>query len=333
MRGRIPRGWCLVAVIVIASSTPAAAHEVRPGYLEISEVGDGRYDVLFKTPSRGGLRLRLQAILPESCSPTTPVSARLTRDALFERWTVRCESSLAGETIAIGGLNALLTDVLVRIQPLEGSTVTVRVRPGSSSFVVPRDPAIWQIAVTYLLLGVEHIVGGIDHLLFVLALILIVSARWVLFQTVTAFTVAHSLTLAAASLGYVGMPGAPVEAVIALSIVFLASELARDRMGQPGLTSKHPWLVAFTFGLLHGFGFAGALSEIGLPERQIPVALLLFNIGVELGQLVFVAGVLAVLAFSRFIRVPQPVWGWRVPTYSIGCLASFWAIERVAAFW
>ena len=216
---------CAIALATcgLGAASPALGHEVRPGYLEMTEVAPGRYDVLFKTPSAGGLRLKMHAVLPESCPATTLVSGRMTAGALLERWTVQCEGSLVGETIAIDGLEALLTDVLVRIQSIEGPTLTVRLRPASSSFVVPAAPSSWDVAMTYLVLGVEHILGGIDHLLFVLALLLVVSGPWLLLKTITAFTVAHSLTLAAATLGLVRVPGAPVEAVIALSIMFLAS--------------------------------------------------------------------------------------------------------------
>ncbi len=332
-RWRVTGCALVLTTLLFGAPPPALGHEVRPGYLEMTEVAPGRYDVVFKTPSSGGLRLKMHAVLPESCPATTLVSGHMTGRALLEQWTVQCEASLVGETITIDGLDALLTDVLVRIQPLDRSPMTVRLRPASSSFVVPAEPSTWDVAVTYLVLGVEHILGGVDHLLFVLALLLIVSGRWLLLKTITAFTVAHSLTLAAASLGFVDVPSAPVEAMIALSIMFLASELAQDRMGRPGLTSRYPWIVAFTFGLLHGLGFAGALSEVGLPERQIPLALLQFNVGVELGQLLFIGAALAVMASARSMRVSQPVWAWRVPTYSIGAVAAFWTVERVAAFW
>jgi hydrogenase/urease accessory protein HupE len=192
------------------------------------------------------------------------------------------------------------------------------------------------VARTYFLLGVEHILSGIDHLLFVLALMLLVKGMGRIIATVTAFTLAHSLTLAGATLGFVQMPGPPIEAVIALSIVFVASEIIHSRRGSPGLTERYPWVVAFTFGLLHGFGFAGALAEIGLPQASIPMALLFFNVGVEAGQLLFIASLLAILALARQItrriNVPQPAWAWAVPPYAIGGVAAFWVIQRIAAF-
>jgi hydrogenase/urease accessory protein HupE len=207
-----------------------------------------------------------------------------------------------------------------------------RLLPERPRFVVeaPQDSA--GVARTYLTLGVEHILAGVDHLLFVLALVLIVSNRRRLLVTITAFTVAHSLTLAAATLGVVRVPQAPVEAVIALSIVFVAAEIIHGIQGQPGLTARAPWVVAFVFGLLHGLGFAGALAEVGLPSRAIPLALLFFNVGVELGQIIFVAAVWAILALVARASVPRHAWVRALPPYAIGAVAMFWVFERVLAF-
>ena len=319
--------------VALTAAPSAEAHEVRPGYLELIQTAADSYDVLFKVPMLGGSRLRMTAVLPENCEQLAPVATYLLGDAALDRMTIRCDGTIVGQTIAIAGLNELLTDVLVRIQPLEGSSFAIRLKPSSTSFVVPEAPSAWDVARTYLVLGFEHILGGIDHLLFVLALLLIVRGRWLLLKTITAFTVAHSITLAAATLGFVSVPGAPVEAVISLSIVFLASELAHLRLGRPSLTQRYPWVVSFTFGLLHGFGFAGALAEVGLPQDQIPLALLQFNIGVELGQLTFVAAALGIAWAVRGLRVPIPQWAWRVPAYAIGGVAAFWTIERIVAFW
>jgi hydrogenase/urease accessory protein HupE len=201
---------------------------------------------------------------------------------------------------------------------------------------VEAAPGALEVARTYLLLGTEHILGGVDHLLFVLALLILVKGTRRLVWTVTAFTVAHSLTLAGATLGFVHVPGAPVEAAIALSIVFVAAEIIHGREGKVGLTERFPWVVAFTFGLLHGFGFASALSEVGLPQAAIPVALLFFNVGVETGQLLFIASVFALIAASQRVArrfdVAPPAWAWRLPPYAIGSIASFWIIQRIAAF-
>jgi hydrogenase/urease accessory protein HupE len=202
--------------------------------------------------------------------------------------------------------------------------------------VVEAAPRALQVARTYLVLGIEHILGGVDHLLFVLALVILVKGTRRLIATVTAFTLAHSLTLAGATLGFLHVPGPPVEAAIALSIVFVAAEIIRSRQGNAGVTEKFPWIVAFSFGLLHGFGFASALNEVGLPQSAIPVALLCFNVGVEIGQLLFIAAVFTVIALARQLTrrfgMSQPLWAWRVPPYAIGTVAAFWIIQRVGAF-
>jgi hydrogenase/urease accessory protein HupE len=274
----------------------------------------------------------MYATLPESCTPVVPTATYSTPGAFIERTTIVCDGGIIGKLLAIQGLDALLTDVLVRVQFLDESSILRRLSPNAPSFSVPAAPSAYEVARTYLVLGVEHILSGIDHLLFVLALLLLVKNFAMLFKTITAFTVAHSITLALASLGFVQVPGAPVEAVIALSILFLASEIAHSRKGNPGWTERFPWVVAFTFGLLHGFGFAGALAEVGLPQTDIPLALFLFNVGVELGQMLFVAAAVAVVAVLKRVKFEWPEWAWHVPHYGIGTLAAFWCIQRIAAF-
>jgi hydrogenase/urease accessory protein HupE len=223
-------------------------------------------------------------------------------------------------------------DVLVRLQRSDGTAQVVRLTPLTPAFVVEDAPRWTAVATTYLGLGVEHILLGIDHLLFVLAMLLLVRSWGRLVATITAFTVAHSITLALATLGFVHVPPQPVEAAIALSIVFVATEIVHGRMGRTGLTERWPWVVAFAFGLLHGLGFASALREVGLPEQAIPAALLFFNLGVELGQLAFVGVVLVLLASLRSLQLPAPAWSWRLASYSIGAVAMYWTIERVVAF-
>ena len=312
---------------------PARAHETRPGYIEIHEIEPGRYNVVFRVPIVNGVRSQMYATFPENCRPVTPTSAYKSGVAILERTTIECAGGLIGGIITVRGLENLVADVLVRIQPLEGFAIVHRLKPRSASFIVPAAPSKIDIARTYLELGVEHILGGIDHLLFVLALLLLVSGHSMLLKTITAFTIAHSITLALATIGFVSMPSAPVEAVIALSILFLAAEIMRSRSGEPGLTEKYPWVIAFSFGLLHGLGFAGALASIGLPQSDIPLALLLFNVGVEIGQVLFVVTVLVLIAILRRIKITWPEWALRIPAYGIGSLAAFWCIQRIAAFW
>jgi hydrogenase/urease accessory protein HupE len=315
---------CLVAGV-------AAAHEVRPAYLELRQTGAETYDVLWKVPAKGeDLRFGLYVELPADAVRVTEPRGDFVAGSFVERWSVRRKGSLDGTTIHIAGLAATKTDVLVRVERLDGTTQVGRVTPDAPDFAVKATPSSVQVAVTYLELGVEHILLGIDHLLFVLALLILVQGTHKLVITITAFTVAHSITLAGASLGFLSVPGAPVEACIALSIVFVAAEIVHGRKGQPGLTARRPWIVAFTFGLLHGFGFASALHEVGLPQTDIPLALFFFNVGVEVGQLAFIAAVLALIALARRIPLAPPAWAWRVPPYAIGAVASFWLIQRLA---
>ena len=266
----------LLVILLLAGFAPAAfAHEVRPAYLELRETGPETFDVLWKVPGGGeNLRLGLHVELPADCTNPSEPRASMLDNAFTERWSARCAGGLTGGAIHVAGLSATLTDVLVRLERHDGTTQVTRLTPSEPSFVVEAAPRALEVARTYFTLGVEHILLGVDHLLFVLALLLVTRGTARLIETITAFTVAHSITLALATLGQVRVPQTPVEAVIALSIVFVAAEIVRARRGAAGLTARAPWVVAFTFGLLHGFGFAGALSEVGLPQGQIPLALL-----------------------------------------------------------
>ena len=321
----------LVALATLLAPLPGRAHEVRPAYLDLREERPGEFSVLWKTPMLGEMRLALDPVFSGRVEALTPVAAQMTGDAAVQTWRVRAEN-LRGQTLRIDGLETTLTDVLVRVAFLDGSTWVQRLTPQQPGAVIPTSQSRWGVAGTYLALGVEHILTGIDHLLFVLALLLLTTGTWRLVKTVTAFTVAHSITLGLATLGIVHVPSRPVEAVIALSIVFVAAEIVQARRGRAGLAAQMPWIVAFIFGLLHGFGFAGALSEVGLPEGHIPVALLFFNLGVEAGQLLFVAAVLTLVAGARRIPMAWPRWAGLVPPYAIGSLAMFWMTQRVVAF-
>jgi len=327
----------LLVLLTLTACRSAQAHEVRPGYLELSALGNGVWDLLWKVPAKGDLRLGLHVRLPVSCDETEPV-ARAAGGAHVERWRAVCAGGLVGETIAIEGLSATRTDVLVRVRHDDGNTQTVRLTPSDSAFTVERAPGALAVAGAYLMLGVEHILLGVDHLLFVLVLLFLVGSTRRLVGAVTAFTVAHSLTLAAAALGWLHVPPGPAEAAIALSIVFVAAEVVD---GAGGLARRRPWIVAFAFGLLHGLGFAAALTEIGLPEHAIPIALACFNVGVEIGQLLFIAAVLVVLALiSLAERRARGRGTWSVANrlarpaaYAIGTLGAFWLIDRTVSFW
>jgi hypothetical protein len=318
--------------LLLLGMLPANAHEVRPGYLEIRELADQQYSILWKVPMKGDAVLRLQPVLPDDCAELVPRSSRSVAAAMVRQWRVRCEAGLKDQQIRIDGLQNTLTDVLVRITHTGGTTQTVRLTPQNPSFVVSGEPSTLEVAATYLVLGVEHILLGIDHLLFVFALLLIVQGWRRLVGTITAFTLAHSITLAVATLGYANVPQAPVEAVIALSILFLATEIIHIQQGRLGITPRYPWIVAFIFGLLHGFGFAGALSEVGLPPGDIPLALLFFNVGVEIGQLLFVGAVLLGSLLLRRLDWQALRHAEIAVTYLIGSVAAYWTIERVMAF-
>jgi len=330
----------LLAVALFAfSPVMAHAHESRPAYLELQQKSEDVYDVLWKVPARGSeLRLGLYVRLPDDCKIVDPVRSSFLGGAFIERSTIRRSGGLAGAEIYIEGLSNTLTDVLVRIGRLDGSTQVVRLSPSTPSFVVDSAPTFIGVAKTYLVLGIRHIWKGVDHLLFVACLILIAGTWRRILITVTGFTIAHSVTLALATLGLVRIPVPPVEATIALSIVFLATEIARKR--RDTLTWRYPIAVSASFGLLHGFGFASALGVIGLPQVEIPAALLFFNVGVEIGQVIFVSAVLGLFwGFSSIARNSETHprdWLLRIQkplAYTVGIVAMYWTTQRVLSFW
>jgi len=332
----------LFAALVVLLAQPALSDELRPGYLEMRQIGPGAYNLVFKIPARGeDLRLAIYVKLPEGTQDTGLPRASFGDGAYVERRNIRRDEGLAGQAVSIEGLSATSTDVLVRIESLEGAIQTERLSPTKTSFIIQAVPGSGEVAATYLRLGVEHILFGFDHLLFVLALVVLVREWRRVAVTVTAFTIAHSVTLAAATLGFVNVPGPPVEATIALSIMLVSAEILHARRGTPSLTARLPWLVAFSFGLLHGFGFAGALAEVGLPRHAIPVALLFFNVGVEIGQLIFVAAVLSLtrLLLHAASQLLEPALIQRTfdrldvtVAYAIGIVAAYWLVERTTAF-
>ncbi|MDL2410073.1 HupE/UreJ family protein [Rhizobium calliandrae] len=334
------RRWIQIAMVAVFATLalpPAAAraHEVRPAYLQIDEITPGRYQLLWRTPVLAGMRLPVVLRLPGDVQDVVEPSAVELSDSLIERHVLDADSKgLTGDRIEFVGLQTTITDVLVRVQLSDGRHSTTLVHPSKPWVDITTSQGALAVAAAYLSHGVEHILFGFDHLLFVLALILIVRNRRVLLWTITAFTVAHSITLSLATLGVVHVPGPPVEATIALSIILLACEIVRQRRGEPSLTAQKPWLVAFTFGLLHGFGFASALTDVGLPQADIPLALFSFNVGVEAGQLMFIAAVLAVVAIARRVYLPPTVEQHALPVaaYAIGTMAAFWFIVRTAAF-
>ncbi|HYI87707.1 MAG TPA: HupE/UreJ family protein [Burkholderiales bacterium] len=309
----------------------AHAHELQPGFLELTEKDAGRYQVFWKQPPSGGAPLRLTPVFPAACQQASEAGGTMDAGAWLYRTTIQCQPALAGQTIAIEGLEAFSTDVLVRMQHASGAVETHLLKPERSSITLGSGTAPPRAALTYLILGIEHIALGVDHLLFVLGLLLIVRRRWVLVKTITAFTVSHSIALAAATFSVVSVPAAPLNAAIALSILFLGPEIVRTWRGESSFTIRHPWAVAFLFGLLHGFGFASGLTGLGLPREEIPLALLLFNVGVEIGQLAFVLLVLALERAFRVLEMRWPAPALRFPGYLVGTLGAFWTLSTVTA--
>ncbi|EPA93892.1 HupE/UreJ family protein [Pseudomonas sp. G5(2012)] len=314
----------------------AMAHESRPAYLELNETAVGRYDVLWRTPVLSGMRLPIALRFAEGMRTVVePMESEL-NDSLIERRVIDAgPAEVAGQRIEFIGLQASITDVLVRVSRLDGSLTTTLVHPTQPWIEIAATPGAHSVAGAFLVHGIQHILGGFDHLLFVFGLLLLVSNGWMLVKTITAFTLAHSITLALAALGAVRLPGPPVEATIALSILLLAMEIARKNRGEVSFTVQWPWVVAFCFGLLHGFGFAGALADIGLPKHDLPLALFTFNVGVEIGQLMFVALVLSLRALLLRCRLPAParLYARPIASYGLGTLAAFWFFERVSSFW
>lgn len=319
--------WCIVATPTVV------ADEFRPALLEITETGPGWYAVRWKVPMQNRQPLTISPVLPAHFEQIGPASTRIIQGSYIKESSWSADSgSLVGGTIEIDGLTAIPIDVIVQIDLADGSEHSAILRPASPAYIVPERATKWLVAGSYWKIGTIHILEGYDHLLFVLALMLIVPNFWMLLKTITAFTVAHSVSLALATLGIVNMPGAPTEAVIALSILFLAVEIVHSREGRVTLTERIPWVVALAFGLVHGLGFAGALAEVGLPRNEIPLALLMFNVGVETGQILFVCVVLLLLAAIKRVPIRWPKGSWRLMPYAIGSIAAFWTLQRIESF-
>ena len=320
--------WLLALLLAFLAAAPAAADELRPGYLELTQRDAQHWKLVWKAPVLGGLATHARPLIPPQCKQSQP-QARLEGAAVVAESMLTCSKDLAGSEVGLAGMDAAFTDALVRVAPLGRPVQAARLTPGHATFTVAAVPDRWDVARSYFVLGVEHILTGYDHLLFVVALVLLLGKPGVVVRAATAFTVAHSLTLIGTTLGVIGLAQAPVEALIALSIVFLAVEVVKQHPAAPRLSERIPWVVAFGFGLIHGFGFAGALREIGLPEGDVPTALLTFNLGVEAGQLIIIAVTLGVVAAVRRFapRAQRPVR--LAASYAIGITASFWFLQRL----
>ncbi len=307
------------------------AHESRPAYLEVKETAPNQFSLLFRTPVLSGMRLPIMLQTPDSVQNLKPPELQELADSLVERrWIDAGPNGLAGQRIEFPGLQGTITDVLVRVEMLDGRSWTTIVHPSQPWVEITAAQTRLQVMGSFVVQGIRHILFGADHMLFVLGLLLIVKDRWMLLKTITAFTVAHSITLAIATLGYAEAPVLPLNAAIALSILFLGPEIVRSWRGETSFTIRHPWVVAFAFGLLHGFGFASALTSAGLPKAELPIALLSFNVGVEIGQLSFVALILLLERAFRILEVRWPRWAAALPGYTVGSLGAFWTVQRLA---
>jgi HupE / UreJ protein len=330
-RPRPPRqlGCLLLLALTLVWPAILRAHQFAPALLELEEVAPEQVAVAWKQPAIRVQGSRLRPVLPVACEGIGDPVVERQGTGLRARWQIRCPDGLAGKSVGVEGIASSRADVLLRIALLDGRKLRRVLTAEAPSFEITGGGGRLGVVKSYAGLGVEHILTGWDHLLFVLALVLLVGWGRSLLWTVTAFTLGHSVTLALASLGLVRVPQGPIEAAIALSIYFLAVELTAAGRGGTTLTRRAPWVVAGGFGLLHGLGFASALAEVGLPTGEIPLALFAFNVGIELGQLAFVAVVLLATAALQALPVRWPHWSAAVPAYGIGSLAMYWFIERV----
>ncbi len=328
--------WTLALILSLVAAISllplaAAADELRPGYLELTEQSAGHWRVAWKLPlSAPPAGEIVPPGLPANCAYLPPVRQGFSGGAIVGNAAARCAGKIAGGIIAMPALTGP-GDVLVRVQPLDEPVQMHRMTAREPMVEVTAQPSTRQVLQSYFVLGVEHIIAGWDHLLFVIALVLLVRSGRAVVAAATAFTLAHSLTLAGAALGFISMPQRPVEAMIALSILFLALEIVRRKDGPRSLTLRYPWVVAFLFGLLHGFGFAGALAQIGLPQGDIVPALFAFNVGVEAGQLSIILAVLALLELVRRTAMPALQPAIRLSAYAIGITGAYWLIDRIIA--
>lgn len=332
MKFRIQKTICysiFIISIFLLNISPSFAHIFAPSLYELKETGSDTVNARWKEPILRPRGAMLRPVLPPNCEGVGKVNFEYVDTGAVAAWNLECPGGLIGKTVSVENIATSKADVLLRVELLDGRSIRQVLTESDSSFVIPERESSLSVFKGYLLLGTEHILEGFDHLLFILGLVLIIGWSRQLLWTVTAFTVGHSITLGLAVLGFVNVPQQLTEAAIALSIYFLAIELYRSYKSHNTLMNRYPWIIAGLFGLLHGLGFAGALSEIGLPQTDVPLALLSFNIGIEIGQLVFVGLVLVAWAVLRRIPIVWPQFAKHTPAYLIGSLAVFWFLERM----
>jgi hydrogenase/urease accessory protein HupE len=318
----------LAVILVWLCAGAALAHEVRPAFLSLTETAPAEFSVLWKQPVMESKRLRIRPGFPETCTQTTP---KLTRNGGTVNERSRLTSCLLTEgEITLTGLERTLTDVFVQINYLNGEARTALIKPAAPRMALGGKAQ--SPARHYLRIGIDHILKGWDHLLFVIGLTLLVARRQIL-GVATAFTLAHSITLALAAFGLLNVPARPVEILIAASIVLLGVEIIRKQRGQKSLAAQRPYLISFTIGLLHGCGFASALAEIGLPKGTELLALLLFNLGVELGQFAVIGAAVVALYFIAKAGKDTLRKTETLATYALASTAMFWVIQRLGEYW
>ena len=331
------RATCVAVIFAALFSNGLGAHALEPGYLRIAEVSKDTARIFFRVADVQGRAMPIHAQFPVDCTSPEPPPLKFDGNAWVSAWFLHCPRGFAGAAVQMRGLAHTETDVLVQYTSLRHETWSSRLTPEATSLEIPIEPTTWDVFTTYLSLGIDHILNGLDHLCFVLALLLLITKRTRLLGAITAFSIAHSITLAASVTGMVSLRTLPIEALIALSIMYVAVEIRLQESKTIRFSARYPFVVSFSFGLLHGFGFAGALREIGLPTTEVPMALFSFNIGVELGQLAFVAFILffsnvwralsvRIFGFDRYRNI-----GTQLLAFAIGGVSSFWFLERISA--
>jgi len=324
---RIASVLLVVAVAALATSA-ARSHPLAPALLELKENANGHVDVLWKRSSLSVPGSQIEPVAPPDCPVIEDTRVERQGVAVLLRWRIDCgEAGLVGRAVRVDGLGPAKIDTLVRIELADGRMIQRVLRRAEPDMIVPARASKWQVFLDYMKIGFDHILSGADHLLFVFGLFLLCASTKPLIQTVTSFTVGHSITLSLAALGYANFPSGPIEVLIAASVLVLAVELARDE-AKPTLMRRYPWPMALVFGLLHGLGFAGALREVGLPQGEIPLALFSFNVGIELGQLAFVLVLAACVPLVRRLPFAMPT---RVAVYAMGSMAAFWMFQRIGS--
>jgi|APTNR8051073442_1049403.scaffolds.fasta_scaffold05033_6 hydrogenase/urease accessory protein HupE len=319
--------WLLIIFVLFCA--PARADEMRPAYIEFTQTNTTNWQLFWKVPLNSGLTPQSEPLLPDGCTVIGEPQREIFNMALLAKSQVSCTKSVLGASIGVKNFDPLQTDVFVRVAPIGSAIQSFRLSQEKPIAQIKAKASRWQVAQSYLITGIQHIITGYDHLLFVCALVLLLLKPWPIAKAATAFTIAHSVTLIGSTLGLIGLPQRPVEALIALSIIFMAVEIVKKDPAKTRLSEQFPWVIAFIFGLIHGFGFAGALREIGLPEGEVPMALLTFNLGVEVGQLIIVFGVLLFLSALKKMSAKVFIPVEKIASYLIGIIASYWFIERV----